>query len=159
MRQPSASASIVDAGVLDAPVLASLYQAVLDDGAWTEAAIAHLLESGGGFALLASGRAYGEIMPQGFGLGRVTVDEAELLAIGVLPDARRMGLGNRLVEAMSAAAHRFGASRLFLEVRNNNSGALALYGKAGFQLVGCRPAYYHGPMGNITDANILAKEV
>lgn len=157
MRQPSDAASIVPAGPLEAPMIASLLGETMRGSAWTEGAIADVLQSGGGFAHLAAGRTYGEVMPVAFALGRVTADEAELLGLGVLPDARRCGLGERLLESAMATAAGRGAVRMVLEVAETNAAALALYRKAGFERAGTRPSYY-GDGGNpVDDAAILAK--
>jgi ribosomal-protein-alanine N-acetyltransferase len=159
MRQPSTVASIVRAGALDAPVLASLLSDTMGDPAWGERAIAQTLEHGGGVAHLAAGRAYGEVMPVGFSLARVVVDEAELLAIGVLAQARRAGLGQRLLEQTIAAAAAHGAQRIVLEVASENSAARALYRRVGFAPVGMRRNYGGARPGGGTDAEIFARDL
>jgi ribosomal-protein-alanine N-acetyltransferase len=159
MRQPSTSAQIVRAGALDAPMIASLYDAVVADAPWHAPDIETLLTRGGGFGVLAAGRAYGEIMPQGFALGRQAADEAELLAIGVLPDARRMGVGRRLLDAVIEHGRAHGAARLVLEVRADNDAALALYRRAGFAEVARRVGYYATPGDRSPDARVLARDL
>ena len=157
MRQPSQSASIAVAGGLDAPVIATLHGETVGDGQWSEAAVARLIGSDGGFAHLATGRAYGEVMPLGFAFARVVADEAELLGIGVLPAARGHRLGRRLLDAALARAHAGGARRMVLEVRQDNSAAQALYRGAGFAAAGTRPGYDRTADGAPVDADILAR--
>ena len=92
----------------------------------------------------------------GFILLRGVADEAEILTLAVRPEARRRGLGARLVgEGATTAAGR-GAARLFLEVADDNAAALALYARAGFAEAGRRPGYYARPDGGRQDALILA---
>jgi ribosomal-protein-alanine N-acetyltransferase len=78
----------------------------------------------------------------GMVLIRVAADEAEILTIGVAPEARRSGLGERLLAAAAAAAQDSGAAKLFLEVSARNAPARALYAKAGFSQIGRRRRYY-----------------
>jgi ribosomal-protein-alanine N-acetyltransferase len=55
-----------------------------------------------------------------------------------------------------AGAAARGATRLFLEVADDNAAALALYARAGFSEAGRRPGYYARPDGVRQDALILA---
>jgi ribosomal-protein-alanine N-acetyltransferase len=55
-----------------------------------------------------------------------------------------------------AGAAAQGATRLFLEVADDNAAALALYARAGFSEAGRRPGYYARPDGGRQDALILA---
>ncbi len=93
----------------------------------------------------------------GFGLYRVAADEAELLTLAVLPDARRAGCGARLLAACAAGARRRGAVRMFLEVSEANVAARALYGAAGFADAGRRKGYYRRADGSRADAIVLVK--
>lgn len=79
---------------------------------------------------------------RGFILVRAVTDEAEVLTLAVDPRHRRHGLGRALLEAGIAACHAAGATRLFLEVAEDNAAARALYAAAGFAPCGRRPGYY-----------------
>jgi len=92
----------------------------------------------------------------GFALARRTLDDAELLLIGVRPTARGLGLGRALIEATAEEAQKRGASRLMLEVRSSNP-ALSLYQAAGFEQVGRRRDYYRGAAGQLNDALTLSR--
>ena len=70
----------------------------------------------------------------------------ELENIVVAPDARRRGLGKRLLEALLAHAHETNSESVFLEVRESNAAARALYDWAGFQIAGIRKSYYVNPL-------------
>lgn len=92
----------------------------------------------------------------GFILLRVVADEAEILTLAVRPSARGRGLGARLVREGGAQAKGLGATRLFLEVAEDNAAARALYARTGFFETGRRPGYYAQPDGRRQDALILA---
>lgn len=127
-----------------APLLAALHARCFPPAArWDEAAMASLLAMPGCFAA---------VEPSGLALARVAADEAELLTIGVLPEARRRGLGARLLVTASAEAASRGAARLFLEVAVDNLAALTLYRRFGGTEAGRRRRYY--PDGG--DALILS---
>lgn len=116
---------------------------------WSEAEFADLCASSACF-----------LVPHaaGFALGRAVADEAELLTIAVLSDARRTGLGKLLMTEFLDEAARRGATSAFLEVSETNASALALYRSAGFALIGRRRGYYRdGPTH--FDALILKRDV
>ncbi len=82
---------------------------------------------------------------------RVIDGEAEILTVGVIPSARRRGLGRELLRALLDEARRRAASEVFLEVRADNVGAQSLYETEGFAVLGRRRGYYdHGRMDAIT---------
>lgn len=91
----------------------------------------------------------------GFILIRTAADEAEILTVAVRPSARRQGLGARLVLAASGRARAAGATRLFLEVAEDNAPGRALYASLGFEAAGRRPRYYPRTEGPAADAIIL----
>ncbi|WP_426020567.1 ribosomal protein S18-alanine N-acetyltransferase [Brevundimonas sp. DWR2-3-1b1] len=95
----------------------------------------------------------------GFVLIRIVLDEAEILTLAVLPKARRLGLGRRLVEEAAVAATKGGAARLFLEVAEDNAPARALYDRAGFSQIGRRKAYYAAADGSRTDAVVMSRDL
>lgn len=81
----------------------------------------------------------------GFLIGRAVSDEWELENIAVDGTARRRGLGTRLLGEFLDAARAAGAKSVFLEVRESNWAARALYEKWAFVESGHRPRYYHSP--------------
>ena len=94
--------------------------------------------------------------PDGFILLRTVADEAEILTLAVRPEARRQGVGRRLVDEGRQFAATQGVTRLFLEVAEDNAAALALYAGAGFVEAGRRRDYYARLDGVRADALILA---
>jgi ribosomal protein S18 acetylase RimI-like enzyme len=57
---------------------------------------------------------------------------AGLTAVEVAEDCRRQGLGTAVTAGLAGTAIRCGATRIFLQVRERNSGARAMYAKCGF---------------------------
>lgn len=94
----------------------------------------------------------------GFALVRMGYGEAELLLIGVVPALRGQGLGRLLLDQAIAQAASSGASRLFLEMRQNNP-AEYLYQQCGFEPVGQRPAYYRAADGTRIDGITYARNL
>ena len=95
--------------------------------------------------------------PEGFALGRVIADEAELLTLVVAPEARRQGLGRQLLTDFESVAQQRGATRVFLEVAANNITAQTLYTTQGYSESGRRLAYYRAPDGQRIDAILMDK--
>ena len=137
-----------------APVLEALHAAAFDTP-WSAPVLAELIETPGAFAWIAV--IDREDTPDGFVLGRVAADEAEILTLAVRPDARRAGVGRALMAAAMESAIVAGADRMFLEVADDNLPARALYAALGFTEVGVRPRYYERPNGAPTDALILSR--
>jgi len=59
-----------------------------------------------------------------------------VLGMGLLPEYRGQGLGDRLIRQTLAAARAFGLTRVELSVRESNAGAIALYNRVGFEIEG-----------------------
>lgn len=80
--------------------------------------------------------------PLGYLLGWWVVDELQVLALGVLPSARRQGVGRALLEHAIAATAAAGGCRVTLEVGHDNTPARRLYDNAGFTVFNVRVGYY-----------------
>lgn len=100
---------------------------------WSAAEFRSLMDGRGTFALT---------RPQGLLLGRVILDEAELLTLAVAPEARRQGVGASLAEEFASQARSLGAVQAFLEVASDNAPAQALYHRQGWVEAGRRRNYY-----------------
>ncbi len=92
----------------------------------------------------------------GYVLGRVVVDQAEILSIAIVPGRRRQGLGRQLLDGVLAAMMQRGAGTVWLEVRASNEAAQAMYQSAGFSAAGLRRGYYRQPP---EDALVLRREL
>jgi ribosomal-protein-alanine N-acetyltransferase len=81
----------------------------------------------------------------GFSVLRHNSGECELLQIAVTEGKRGRGVGFALLGRALTDASSRGDAAVFLEVREHNGAAVALYEKRGFARVGKRPGYYDSP--------------
>ena len=74
--------------------------------------------------------------------GQVVEDEAHIFTLGVHPESRGRGLGERLLLHFLRFLKPRGVVRVTLEVRESNDAARRLYRKWGFERVSRRRQYY-----------------
>jgi len=108
---------------------------------WTPAGIREMMQSGTTITLIA---ACGKVAA-GYLMARISGEEGEILNLAVLPEHRRQGVANQLLQQGLAALKSAGVREAYLEVRESNQPALALYGAYGFRPVAVRPHYYRNP--------------
>lgn len=82
---------------------------------------------------------------KGFLVAIAQTREWEIENIAVIGEARRRGLGSHLMGEFLHQIRSNGASQVFLEVRESNLPARALYEKWAFIEAGRRKAYYDNP--------------
>lgn len=87
---------------------------------------------------------------------RIVADTAEVLTVGVIPAARRHGIGARLLAMLLDEARRRDVTEAFLEVRVDNTAAQKMYERSRFVRVGLRRGYYDG--GRV-DAVVMRKQL
>ncbi|MDO5627210.1 MAG: ribosomal protein S18-alanine N-acetyltransferase [Mobilicoccus sp.] len=138
MSTPTAEATLREMTWRDIPRLADLERELFADDAWSaQSWWAELAER--------PRREY-VVLDDGDVLGYAGLDHggevADIMTIAVAPHARGRGLGRVLLDALFDAARRGGESHVMLEVRADNSAALALYEQAGFVTLTTRPRYY-----------------
>ena len=85
----------------------------------------------------------GEVV--GYLMARISGPEGEILDLAVLPQERRRGAGRSLLQAAEEALAREGVAEAYLEVRESNTAAIALYQAEGYRAVGMRRHYYRNP--------------
>ncbi len=125
----------------DCATAAALHASCFDapwDRPWSADAFGRLLATPGCFGLML----ILDDQAVGLALARVAVDEAELLTIGVAPDARRRGGASQLLSTLGNRCRRRGARSIFLEVAEDNPTARHLYQRHHFVVVGRRGAYF-----------------
>jgi [ribosomal protein S18]-alanine N-acetyltransferase len=86
-----------------------------------------------------------EACVHGFVVARAVGGEWEIENIAVSGQARKRGLGTRLLGELLDLARARGAEAVFLEVRESNRAARALYEKWSFLESTRRTHYYHDP--------------
>ncbi|MGB7130175.1 MAG: ribosomal protein S18-alanine N-acetyltransferase [Candidatus Sulfotelmatobacter sp.] len=84
----------------------------------------------------------------GFLIAHRTTDECELENLVVDTPARRQGVASLLVTQLLAHSRETKVSSIFLEVRESNRAARALYEKFSFKTVSRRQNYYVSPQEN-----------
>jgi ribosomal-protein-alanine N-acetyltransferase len=146
------------ASIGDAAQLSVLHGASFRDG-WSDADFRTWLSRPEAFATLAiRANVNREWEAVAFGLALAAGDDAELLTIATLPDARRQGVGREILAALDREAQKRGLARWVLEVARSNVAAGALYKSAGFVEIGVRKAYYLQGEGR-EDALVLSRPV
>ncbi len=95
----------------------------------------------------------------GFVLTQKLGDEAEILTIAVHPAQRRQGIARNLLAKTHENAKESGISSVFLEVSEQNSGAIALYQSLGYARVGARKGYYRDRNGNRVTALVMKRDL
>lgn len=79
--------------------------------------------------------------------GYHAVGEGDITSVAVHPDYRRKGLAKKLIEKFENSLPEDTES-IFLEVRESNCGAIALYEKCGFERLSVRKNFYSQPREN-----------
>lgn len=139
-----------------AALLSALQAAAFAGDCWTADSWSVLLHQPGVVARAAHRRAApAGAPPLGMLLTRMIADHAEILTVGVLPEARRHGVARALVGDFLRVCRRDAVAEVTLEVAMTNTAARALYGDFGFRQVGHRRRYYTAPDGATTDAAVL----
>lgn len=91
----------------------------------------------------------------GFLICQTVVDEASLFNIAIHPDYRKQGLAKLLLKQLITELDAKQVKMLWLEVRESNTAAIALYQQLGFNEISIRKNYYPTKHGK-EDAIIMA---
>ena len=78
----------------------------------------------------------------------LSFEEGNITNVAVNPLSRRKGIGEKIVRDILNRAYEKGVRDVFLEVRETNSVAIALYEKIGFKEEGIRKNFYDKPREN-----------
>ena len=124
--------------------IAELHQLCFPHKPWSADDFADLKKSG--CEIIAS--------QNGFIVYRATLDEAEIITIGVHPDARNTGIASAMLGIVEGELRKSGIKHIFLEVAENNTPARRLYESNGYTQIGIRPKYYDG-----IDAIMMKKDL
>lgn len=135
-----ASAVLRSARERDVAPMAAIEAACFSDP-WPQSAFHSLLASPTTRVTVAT---LGEVVV-GYSVVFQVADEAELANIAVDASARRRGIARTLLADVLARAVREGVQSMFLEVRESNAAARALYGAFGFVGMTRRRGYYRHP--------------
>ena len=126
----------------DAKALAKILQNATEAAQWPLESYERMTQLPGAVALVCETNAG----VTAFLIARQVADEAEVLNLAVLTEARRQGLASALLAATMNQFRNSGVLRIFLEVRESNQPAIAFYAKHCFTPTGRRKAYYRNPV-------------
>ncbi len=121
---------------------------------WNAAAIVRSLRAGHRAYYLQSGSTL-----LGYAVLGPLPDVMELLHIAIISDYRSKGYGALLLRYLEEISLAAGHARMWLEVRESNYAARALYRSAGYRPVGRRRGYYPRPGENAEDAILMEKDL
>jgi ribosomal-protein-alanine N-acetyltransferase len=143
------SIRVAQAGDLDA--VAAIERAVFNDP-WSRRSFADLVDKKNVLFLVATTGA----ALAGYAVVLVAGDESELANLAVAKTAQRKGIGKRLLTEAIAVAQQRGCRQMYLEVRESNRAAIALYEDEHFEAIGRRARYYARP---VEDAIVMKKRL
>ena len=93
--------------------------------------------------------------PIGCGAVRlIDASTAEIKRMYVIPPARGIGLGHKILKTLTAEAVRLGAGRIVLETGERQAEALALYIRAGFNRIPAFGEYITSPLSLCMEKNL-----
>ena len=128
----------------DSSAIAELEKEIFSDP-WSEKDISSAISVSGAMCYTAlgdDGRLYAYV------LGRTIAPEGEIYRLATLPEHRRRGIAYRLLDYAVKCERGRGLEVLFLEVREKNAPARALYSSHGFREIATRKNYYKNPTDN-----------
>ena len=82
------------------------------------------------------------------------LDECQINKIAVMPEKRKIGIGKTILNHVIELTRDMGVKSWYLEVRESNTAAQALYRSAGFSSVGTRMNYYINPVEDAVLMNL-----
>lgn len=91
---------------------------------------------------------------RGYLIYQIVMPEIHLLNLAVRRDCQRSGIASYLLGQFHSLLAEQGNQTVFLELRESNLAALALYGNFGYKLLGKRRSYYSD---NHEDALVMVK--
>lgn len=125
--------------------------------AWSSDAFLTSLESGHmRFLVAQEDLGPGDSRLVGYVIAIVMASEAEIADIAVAPSHRGRGVGGGLLDKVTANLREVRVKDVYLEVRESNAAARALYQSRAFRQVGRRKRYYQFPA---EDALILRRDL
>jgi ribosomal-protein-alanine N-acetyltransferase len=137
----SAALQIRPLGPSDIISISNILRDSAEAAQWPSESYAQLADSPGGLLLVCETNA----QLVGFVAARQVADQAEILNIAVDRNFRRKGVATALLLAALDKFRRSAITTVFLELRDSNHPARALYERNGFVASGRRKSYYRDP--------------
>lgn len=139
--------------------VANIEAMVQPDDAWSQKTLTELLEQDSICLLIAydqakeEGVSHREIV--GYCLYQMTFEQAEVLRIGTEPEHQRQGIASQVLNRLHELLQPNQVESLLLEVRADNTAAIALYEQQAFSVIHRRKGYYKMPHKPAVDALIM----
>ena len=149
----STAAFITEATAADAEALSALHDEALPPG-WPPNELAAACADANRAVLKAADGMH----LHGFVILQFAADEAEILAIAVSQERRRLGHATCLLRAVISACESRLTSCIYLEVAESNTPARRLYEKFGFLVIGRRENYYRSSSSSPQTALIMRRD-
>jgi len=119
---------------------------------WSEESFRRLIGVKPAIFLVAENQPEGAVA--GYAAAFSVGEDGEILNVAVTPGHRGQGLAGQMLDAVLIELAARGVRSAFLEVRESNDAARALYASRGFAEIGRRSAYYRRPL---EDALVLRR--
>jgi ribosomal-protein-alanine N-acetyltransferase len=95
-----------------------------------------------------------EVGLSSFGFGGL-MKKGHVVSVAVMPEHRRKGIGEALINRAIEGMRHYGAKQCYLEVRASNVPAVDLYKKLGFEITRTIHGYYQDG----EDAHVMTKKL
>ncbi|PKH64234.1 ribosomal-protein-alanine N-acetyltransferase [Psychrobacter sp. 4Dc] len=139
--------------------VANIEAMVQPDDAWNQKTLVELLEQDSIRLLIAYDQAKEESVSHreivGYCLYQMTFEQAEVLRIGTDPEHQRKGIASQVLNRLHELLQLNQVESLLLEVRADNTAAIALYEQQAFNIIHKRKGYYKMPHKPAVDALIM----
>ena len=122
---------------------------------WSNQTLNKLLEQDSIQLMIMNNRANDEVV--GYCLYQVLFEQAEILRIGTHPDYQRQGIASQIFAKLNEVLETQQVEALLLEVRADNTAAIALYEQQGFTMIHRRKGYYQLGLQSAIDALIMQR--
>ena len=122
---------------------------------WSNQILNELLEQDSIQLMIMNNRANDEVI--GYCLYQVLFEQAEILRIGTHPSYQRQGIASQIFAKLNEVLEIQQVEALLLEVRADNTAAIALYENQGFTMIHRRKGYYQLGLQSAIDALIMQR--
>lgn len=122
---------------------------------WSNQILNELLEQDSIQLMIMNNRANDEVV--GYCLYQVLFEQAEILRIGTHPDYQRQRIASKIFAKLNEVLETQQVEALLLEVRADNTAAIALYEQQGFTMIHRRKGYYQLGLQSAIDALIMQR--
>ena len=95
-----------------------------------------------------------EVGMSNFGLSGL-IKKGHIVSVAVMPDDRRKGVGQALVNTAAEGMRLYNAKQCYLEVRITNESAISVYKKLGFEITRTIRSYY----ADGENAYVMSREI